>query len=144
MKGSYATFMQSKFFNPVFNSAIFDGSIRIYFSQPFEAQALKIYYFLQKGKSEAFKKTQQKWNENFSTVLVLIYPESESFQSAFGKNSILECEKLNEDIVIGVNSRGLDLGIELIEEICAKIEDQVENFSKQQFPILNSDANLSL
>ena len=37
---------QSSFYSPAFNGAIFDGPLRLYFSQAQEAMALKFYFEL--------------------------------------------------------------------------------------------------
>ncbi len=43
MNSSTTALIQSKDFTPVFNTAIIDGAVRVYFSQTQEPDALKIY-----------------------------------------------------------------------------------------------------
>jgi hypothetical protein len=101
MKSTYSTLLQSKFFNPAFNSAIFDGPVRIYFSQFHEALALKIYFGLQQNLTIQKKGKQR---QNGQNVLVMLYPTQESFQMTFeGQESFLVCDTMDGDSLIGIN-----------------------------------------
>jgi len=108
MKSTYSALMQSRFFNPAFNSAIFDGPVRIYFSQIHESLALKIYFSLQqKAQNElALAKGSGR------SVLVMLYPNHESFQMSFdektdektdGQDGLLVLDVLDGDSVVGIN-----------------------------------------
>ncbi len=71
---------QSPFYSPAFNGAIFDGPVRLYFSQSQEALALKFYFELR-------SKTQDLsdlWPRNGGPSLyVMMYPTDETFDLCF-------------------------------------------------------------
>lgn len=128
MRSSYSSLMQSKFFNPAFNSAIFDGPVRIYFAQFHEALALKIYFLIQQKLKLEMAKAKQAAKASGANILVMIYPTIESFELSFANstspNNPLEVEKWNEDVVIGLcgplDEDRLDL---LIETLRMTMED---------------------
>lgn len=95
--------LQSKFFSSSFNTAIFDGPLRVYFTQAQEAEALKVYFSLQ---SKVFQdeagETLRSKSANKSTLFVMIYPNKESFEQSFDKNSEFAVANLDQDCVIGV------------------------------------------
>lgn len=105
MRSSYATLMQSKYFNPAFNSAIFDGPIRIYFAQFHEAFALKVYFLIQQKLSAEMAKARKTSKESGANILVMVYPTSENFAvpfSAVKEADLLEVERWQENVVIGL------------------------------------------
>lgn len=107
MRSSYTTLMQSKYYNPAFNSAIFDGPVRIYFAQFHEALALKIYFLIQQQLSAELQKAKELSKASGANILVLIYPTAESFEFSFdwGEHNCegpLLVEKAKEDMVIGL------------------------------------------
>lgn len=105
MRSSYATLMQSKYFNPAFNSAIFDGPIRIYFAQFHEAFALKTYFLIQQKLVAELTKARQVSKESGANILLLVYPDSENFNVSFAtekKSALIEVEKWQENVVIGL------------------------------------------
>lgn len=120
MRSSYTTLMQSKYFNPAFNSAIFDGPVRIYFAQFHEALALKIYFMVQQQLSAELAKAKELAKASGANVLVMIYPTEESFSLSFEtaahKNSPWEVEKWNEDAVIGLRGPAEDENLDLLIE----------------------------
>ncbi len=105
-KSSYSTLMQSKFFNPAFNSAIFDGPIRIYFAQFHESLALKIYFMIQQKLSQEVSRAKEISRASGANILVMVYPTEDSFMLAFdgqeANSNPLSLEKWNEDVVIGL------------------------------------------
>jgi hypothetical protein len=83
MAASYSSFLSSPFYSPIFNTALFDGPFRIYFSQSYEAVALKIYHLLQ-SEEQALCQSIKKWSERTkSHVFILIYPTKEDVHMAF-------------------------------------------------------------
>lgn len=128
MRSSYTTLMQSKYFNPAFNSAIFDGPVRIYFAQFHEALALKIYFLIQQKLSAEMAKAKEVSKASGANILVMIYPTAESFVLSFegaeGSKSPLEVEKWYDDMVVGlrgpIEDENLDL---LIETLCLTMEN---------------------
>ena len=106
MKSSYTTLMQSKFFSPAFNSAIFDGPVRIYFAQFHEALALKIYFLIQQKLSAEVAHAKELSKAMGANILVMIYPTEESFLMSFenetGPAAPLAVDKWHDDVVIGL------------------------------------------
>lgn len=120
MKSSYSTLMQSKFFNPAFNSAIFDGPIRIYFAQFHESLALKIYFLVQQKLSQEVARAKEVSRASGANILVMIYPTEESFLMSFDgqeqTQNPLALEKWNEDVVIGLRGPLEDQQLDLLIE----------------------------
>ena len=102
--------LQSKYFSPTFNTAIFDGPLRVYFAQAQEPEALKVYFSLQSkvfqgdevdelgDKVSHIRDTLPK----NSTLFVMIYPNKESFQQSFDQDCDFAVANMDEDCVIGV------------------------------------------
>lgn len=119
MRSSYATLMQSKYFNPAFNSAIFDGPIRIYFAQFHEAFALKVYFLIQQKLSAEMAKARQISKESGANILMMVYPTSENFAVSFGAaetSKILNVEKWQENAVIGLRGPIEDADLDQLME----------------------------
>ena len=124
MKSSYSTLMQSKFFNPAFNSAIFDGPVRIYFSQFHESLALKIYFGLQQNYLDLMNDAKEAHKNHGNNILVMIYPSQEAFEMSFdGKNCLLCIDELEEDGLIAINGPFED---EQLPEVLKCIADSVK------------------
>lgn len=105
MRSTYAGLMQSKYFNPAFNSALFDGPVRIYFAQIHESQALKIYFLLQKELSHEWARAKEVTKQTGANVLILIYPNEETFVLSFDsekENELFIQESWNQELVFGV------------------------------------------
>jgi hypothetical protein len=103
MKGTYSALMQSRYFNPAFNSAIFDGPVRIYFAQSHESLALKIYFSLQQKFASELARAKELHKFLDRTVLILLYPSTESFQHSFESQDFLARDVLMDDTIIGIN-----------------------------------------
>lgn len=104
MKGTYTALMQSRFFNPAFNSAIFDGPIRIYFAQFHESLALKIYFCLQQKFAEEMSRAKELHKIHDRNVLVMLYPSQDSFKMSFEtSDGFIAHDDLLSDTVIGIN-----------------------------------------
>lgn len=113
MRSNYTPLMQTKYFSPAFNSAIFDGPTRIYFAQFHESFALKVYFLIQQkmmGGDRQEQATELK-NQLIATktnVLVMVYASLESFGYSFPQNVSNESAKcwsydhLQGDIVVGL------------------------------------------
>lgn len=106
MKMSYSNLTQSKYFSPAFNSAIFDGPLRIYFAQFHEAFALKVYFQLQNFFSEELAKAKEISKNTHTSVLVMIYPSQDNFLLSFDDEELngrmVVTESWNHDYVIGL------------------------------------------
>ncbi len=128
MRGTYAALMQSKFFTPAFNSAIFDGPLRIYFSQMHESLALKVYFSFQEKYPKEFGKAKERYNQSGQLLLLMIYPTAESFQTSFSQNtsmnqgSQLGQDELYGDSVLGVQGALEDADLlQLLEGMCTQL-----------------------
>lgn len=139
MKGTYAALMQSKYFNPAFNSAIFDGPIRIYFAQAHEALALKIYFHLQQNHAAEIARAKELAKNIERTVLVMLYPSQDSFQNSFESQAFLEVEQLHDDTVIGINGPFED---QKLDQVLASTLEAIQNWEK--IPYENSEASAIL
>lgn len=131
MKATYSALMNSRFFNPAFNSAIFDGPVRIYFAQFHESMALKIYFSLQQRFPEQMARAKDNYKRVGSNVLVMLYPTPEGFQMSFdeSKELILKDDLLG-DTVIGINGPfeddRLPAVLDVIVEALEKWEQEIE------------------
>lgn len=104
MKATYSALMNSRFFNPAFNSAIFDGPIRIYFAQFHESLALKIYFSLQQKFPQEIAQAKEIYKTSGQNVLVMIYPTKESFEMSFDcRDQLIQKDELTGDTVLGLN-----------------------------------------
>lgn len=105
MKSSYSSLMQSKYFSPAFNSAIFDGPLRIYFAQFHESLALKIYFLVQQKWPAEFARCKDLSKAAHANVLVMVYPTEESYEQSMGTEGVVapwSVEAWNEDVVIAL------------------------------------------
>lgn len=95
---------QSRYYSPVFNAAVFDGPIRIYFAQHQEPLALKVYFLLQQYMKDSYAAFRKSFKQQGQTVFLMLYPTSESFENSFSKeaSSTVVSERLGEDYVLGV------------------------------------------
>ncbi len=106
MAASYSSFLTTPFYSPVFNTALFDGPFRIYFSQSYESVALKIYHLLQTEHYDlwvSFKKWSEKTKDH---AFILIYPSADDVQMAFqdmGPQIPVSMEWV-EGFVVGLNN----------------------------------------
>jgi hypothetical protein len=118
--------LQSRYFSSAFNTAIFDGPLRVYFSQVQEPEALKVYFSLQ---SKVFQEENGNKIENIrdalpknSTLFVMIYPNKESFQQSFDQDCDFAVAKIEQDCVIGVQG-----------PISDKTRDEIITFVREKY-----------
>ncbi len=106
MKVNYSNLMQSKYFSPAFNSAIFDGPLRIYFAQFHESFALKVYFLIQNSFKEQLTKAKEIAKASHSSIFIMVYPTHDhftlSFEAAEDNDFPIVQEKWNQDLVIGL------------------------------------------
>ncbi len=129
MKEAITYVTQSKYFSPVFNAAIFDGPIRIYFAQYQEAQALKLYFNLQERFGEVRKQARGIFRERGRNIFVMLYPNEEVFDGAFGDDDAVGTESLGlgAGAEAGPNAKPLimqnRLGSDYVLGVCGPMED---------------------
>lgn len=138
MSATYSSLTQSKFFHPAFNSAIFDGPVRIYFAQFHEALALKIYFCLQQKYSDLIAAARKTHLKTGRSLLVMLYPTNESFKFSFEKSSdFLDKEDYLEDVVIGINGPFEDENLEkvlfFISDVLISWKDKGKEKDKESF-----------
>jgi len=120
--------LQSKYFSPTFNTAIFDGPLRVYFAQQQEPEAMKVYFSLQ---AQLFKESPmlEHLREHFpkdSTLFVMIYPNKDSFKQSFDCEEDFSTQKMGQDYVIGVQG-----------PISEKTKDDILGHIQEKFLIKN-------
>lgn len=112
---------QSPFYSPAFNGAIFDGPLRLYFTQSQEALALKFYFELR-------SKTQDltaMWPRNSGpSFYVMIYPTEETFDLCFVSQGLswtpetLPLGRLGRDHVVALQANDCESQLdEVIEKV---------------------------
>lgn len=106
MRSTYSNLMQSKYFSPAFNSAIFDGPVRIYFAQFHEAFALKLYFIIQNQFKDILLKYKNHSKNGSSNLMVMIYPTPDHFMISFDEDGLGQkmcTETWNQDVVLGMS-----------------------------------------
>lgn len=113
MKNGYSQLIQSKYFVTDFNSAIFDGPLRIYFAQIQEPLALKVYFHIQNRFVADVKKMKDVSATASFSLFVLIYPNGEAFTTCCGSNEKMVVVDWEGDLVIGINEspEGIDFNL---------------------------------
>lgn len=106
MAASYSSFLTTQYYSPVFNTALFDGPFRIYFSQSYESIALKIYHLLQ-TQDVALWTEYKKWSEKTKKhAFILIYPTEQDLAIAFDgdKQAIIMNRLWDEGLILGFSN----------------------------------------
>lgn len=131
MRASVTQLTQSQYFSPIFNTAVFDGPVRIYFSQKQEAYALELYFKLS---SRLRSSDPEAMKRRFPNVFVMIHPDSASYFEAFDSAHPKFCSrKLGSDMVVGVNGPLLDSDL---EEFILHVLEILELHSDLQRPVM--------
>lgn len=129
MKATYSQLISSRFYNPAFNSAIFDGPLRIYFAQFHESLALKIYFGLQQKFPQALELAKARFRKDGSNILVMLYPSADAFGLSFDSNSeFLVEDRLGGDTLIGINGPFED---EKLNEVLNRIALNIDKWSAE-------------
>ncbi len=138
MKENTTFVTQSKFFSPVFNAAIFDGPIRIYFAQHQESQALKVYFNLQERYKALRENSRYSVKNRGGNIFIMLYPTLDIFEMCFNAaphNAIVVKDRLDFDYVIGVKSQlteqNFSLLYEKLDEINLKQKAVQESLTSQ-------------
>ncbi len=136
MTAQTAELMNSKYFHPAFNSAIFDGPLRVYFSQVHEDEALKVYFILQNKYAAELDRAKKLHKTLRKTLLVMVYPSPDSYQMAFEKpGTSMVVENLKSDAVLGIAGPVAEIQIEMVLQEILKV------FSDWEETLLNSPVN---
>ena len=140
MKSTYSHLMQSKYFNPAFNSAIFDGPVRIYFAQFHESFALKIYFHLQNHFKSDLSLAKDISKSVHSNILIMIYPTQDNFILSFDeentqKQQMLATEEWNQDFVIGLRQ---PLADEQLSDFSTEFRQVLSQWIRVNQPVNNA------
>lgn len=111
MTATTSDLVQSQYYSPVFNAAIFDGPFRIYFAQHQEPHALRIYFQLQQSLKEFYNYAKNSMRESGNYFFIMLYPDAETFEQAFqmkAQTHFTHCF-LGDDHLIGVKGLIPDL-----------------------------------
>lgn len=132
MKSSYSVFMQSRYFDPMFNSAVFDGPFRIYFNQMHESLALKIYFLLNQKLNDISTELREFSRRTDGHIFILLYPNVPQFQHVFAKTDVntanfaevVASEPWEQDLVFGL-ARPLEDEelVNLVQQIRTSVQD---------------------
>lgn len=122
---SYSSLVQSKFYSTAFNSAIFDGPIRIYFAQFHEALALKIYFVFQQQLGEDMQLARELSRQFGGNIMIMIYPSVENYSQCFDDKNIISREYWDEDVVIGLRGPIED---EYLSDLVTLTKDSIQNW----------------
>lgn len=111
-----AMLTKSRFYSLALNAAVFDGPLRIYFSQPHESRALKIYFRMQALLKIHFENQNPSSLESFENIFVMLYPNKDSFEEIFPSQTEkgFGVSRLQQDWVIGINFESLQFSLESI------------------------------
>lgn len=137
MKENTTFVTQSKFFSPVFNAAIFDGPIRIYFAQHQEAQALKVYFNLQERYKALRETSRYSVKNRCGNIFIMLYPTLDTFEMCFHaapKNAIVVKDRLDLDYVIGVKTQLTEQNFSLLYEKIDEIDSKHKAVQKSLTP----------
>jgi hypothetical protein len=104
MNASTSFLTDSKYYSPIFNSAIYDGPFRIYFSQHQESLGLKVYFAIQHQHNDFYKQMKDSYKQTGEQIFILLYPTQESYEMAFpnGNKASILLEHVEDNSVFGV------------------------------------------
>ncbi|MBC7465846.1 MAG: hypothetical protein H7256_07625 [Bdellovibrio sp.] len=117
MAATYSSFMTTRFYSPVFNTALFDGPFRIYFSQAYESSALKVYHLLQTEYQDLWNQVKEWSLVSKEHVFLLMYPEISDVQNVFNSADSVDVSKKlymqdwEEGLAIGLTQPNTDLDL---------------------------------
>lgn len=130
MAASYSSFLSTRFYSPVFNTALFDGPFRIYFSQSYESAALKIYHLLQANHIELWTSYKRWADQTKKHAFILVYPTTADVKIAFESSDLKNhpiCQSWDDGFVMGFENPGTDADF---DKYFAKIVSELQNFSE--------------
>jgi hypothetical protein len=103
MAATYSSFMTTRYYSPVFNTALFDGPLRIYFSQTYESAALKIYHILQTEHADFWNKLKTFNMRSKQHLFLMIYPEAKDLSLVFNSTEpLMQLQQWDEGLAIGL------------------------------------------
>ena len=118
--------MTTRFYSPVFNTALFDGPLRIYFSQSYESSALKLYHLIQTEHANLWKQVKEWSLQNKEHIYLLIYPDLKSAKIIFGDDNLSDSD---ENIFMQEWEEGLAFGL-VQPEVDQDLNQQLDAIEK--------------
>jgi hypothetical protein len=134
MAATYSSFMTTRFYSPVFNTALFDGPIRFYFSQSYENVALKIYHLMQSEHSNLWADLKNRSAKTKEHIFLMIYPDQVDLNMVFtnGKASVYS-EAWSEGLAIGLTQSIHDEDIKnQLQQIARLAQDWLQTSSSNE------------
>ena len=134
MAATYSSFMTTRYYSPVFNTALFDGPIRIYFSQSYESSALKVYHLLQSEYQDEWNLLKNCSSKSKEHVFLMIYPEKKDLEMVFSeKAKLIHTQDWEEGLAIGFCQPQDDLELtHQIDSIVKTIGSWVERINSHE------------
>lgn len=133
MAATYSAFMTTRFYSPVFNTALFDGPFRIYFSQSYESSALKIYHILQTQHEDLWAKLKHWSLTTKEHVFLLMYPDAKDVQMIFENQTsgsdLVQIESWDEGVAIGLTQPHNEVDV---QSQIQQIEKLLQNWVHEQ------------
>lgn len=137
MAASYSSFLTTQYYSPIFNTALFDGPFRIYFSQSYESVALKIYHLLQSQDLVVWTE-YKKWSEKTRKHgFILIYPSAKDLKLAFddSSNQLPLVRHWDEGVILGIlNPQTDDEFLSIYQNIIQELKQFIA-IEKNQAPL---------
>lgn len=143
MAATYSAFMTTRFYSPVFNTALFDGPFRIYFSQSYESSALKMYHLLQTQHEELWLRLKQWSLETKEHIFLLMYPETKDVQMIFdiqklalGSQTLVQMEAWDEGVAIGLTQPQNEMDVQSqIQQIEKLLQQWIQQQKSYEFTL---------
>ena len=102
MAATYSSFMTTRFYSPIFNTALFDGPIRIYFYKNYESMALKIYHLLQTQYVEQWSHLRESSSKFQEHIFLMMYSDKNDLDAVFtDKTKLIQAQEWEEGLAIG-------------------------------------------
>lgn len=134
MAATYSSFMTTRFYSPVFNTALFDGPLRIYFSQSYESAALKVYHLLQSQYQEQWGQLKECSVKSKEHVFLMIYPEKKDLEIVFSESAkLIHAQDWEEGLAIGFCQPQNDLELtHQLDNITRSIGSWIERINNSE------------
>lgn len=120
MAATYSSFMTTRFYSPAFNTALFDGPLRIYFSQSYESAALKIYHLLQTEHAALWARLKNFSHSSKEHAFLMIYPERQDLDMIFNSSENLVTQEWEEGLALGMCQPGNEEDLQTCLQSIAK------------------------
>lgn len=132
MSTAYSALVSSNLYSPSLNSAIFDGPIRIYFSQSQESLAMKLYFSLQSEASGELARARNISKTSNRHLIVLMYPSEHFFEMVseeFEHHLLgMALTRIREDDILGLSSQIADQSLSQVVKCICQTFNSWESF----------------